>query len=100
LITPNDPTRETEYGEFAAVPEMSNAGLTQILEATPQQRPERIAEAVAALLAMPFGEKPLRTVVDHVGVGPEIERYNDVLDDVTRNVLGNFGIAEMLNLNA
>ncbi|NVK13894.1 MAG: SDR family NAD(P)-dependent oxidoreductase [Rhodobacteraceae bacterium] len=100
LITPNDPARETEYGEFAAVPDMSNAGLSQMLEATPQQRPERIAEAVAALLAMPFGEKPFRTVVDHVGVGPEIERYNDVLHDVTRRVLGNFGIAGMLELNA
>jgi NAD(P)-dependent dehydrogenase (short-subunit alcohol dehydrogenase family) len=100
FITPNDPDREAEYGEFAAVPEMSGAGLAQLLEATPQQRPERIAEAVAALLAMPFGEKPFRTVVDHVGVGPEIERYNDVLHDVTRNVLGNFGIAEMLDLNA
>lgn len=100
LITPNDPDREAQYGEFAAVPEMSNAGLAQLLEATPQQRPERIAEAVSALLAMPFGEKPLRTVVDHVGVGPEIERYNDVLHDVTRKVLSNFGIAEMLDLNA
>ena len=49
---------------------------------------------------MPFGEKPFRTVVDHVGVGPEIERYNDVLHDVTRNVLTNFGIEEMLDLNA
>jgi NAD(P)-dependent dehydrogenase (short-subunit alcohol dehydrogenase family) len=100
LITPNDPARETEYGKFAAVPDMSNAGLAQFLEATPQQRPERIAEAVAKLLAMPFGKKPFRTVVDHVGVGPEIIRYNDVLHDVTRNVLGNFGIAEMLDLNA
>ena len=49
---------------------------------------------------MPFGQKHFRTVVDHVGVGPEIERYNDVLHDVTRKVLTNFGIAQMLDLNA
>lgn len=100
LITPNDPEREAGYGEFAAVPAMSNAGLAGLLETTPMQRPERIAEAVVALLDMPFGEKPFRTVVDFVGVGPEIERYNDVLHDVTRKVLTNFGIEQMLDLNA
>ena len=100
LVAPNDAAREAEYGDFAAVPAMSNAGLAQMLEATPMQRPERIAETVVALLDMPFGQKPFRTVVDHVGVGPEIERYNDVLHDVTRSVLTNFGIAEMLDLNA
>ncbi|MHA7826159.1 MAG: SDR family NAD(P)-dependent oxidoreductase [Roseovarius sp.] len=100
LVTPNDAAREAEYGDFAAVPAMSNAGLAQMLEATPMQRPQRIAETVVALLDMPFGQKPFRTVVDHVGVGPEIERYNDVLHDVTRTVLTNFGIAEMLDLNA
>ncbi|MDU9006386.1 SDR family oxidoreductase [Sedimentitalea todarodis] len=100
LVAPNDVAREAEYGDFAAVPAMSNAGLAQMLEATPMQRPERIAETVVALLDMPFGQKPFRTVVDHVGVGPEIERYNDVLHDVTRTVLTNFGIAEMLDLNA
>jgi NAD(P)-dependent dehydrogenase (short-subunit alcohol dehydrogenase family) len=100
LVTPADAVREAEYGDFAAVPAMSNAGLAQMLEATPMQRPERIAETVVALLDMPFGEKPFRTVVDHVGVGPEIARYNDVLHDVTRNVLTSFGIEQMLDLNA
>ena len=33
-------------------------------------------------------------------VGPQIERYNDVLHDVTRTVFTNFGIAQMLDLNA
>lgn len=100
IVTPNDGAREVEYGEFAAVPAMSNAGLAEMLKATPEQRPERIAEAVVALLDMPFGEKPFRTVVDYVGVGTEIERYNEVLHDVTRNILTNFGIEQMLDLNA
>jgi hypothetical protein len=38
-------------------------------------------------------------VVDHVGVGPEIERYNEVLHNVTRKVLTGFGIEQMLDLN-
>jgi NAD(P)-dependent dehydrogenase (short-subunit alcohol dehydrogenase family) len=100
MVAPEDPQREAGYGEFAAAPAMSNAGLAEMLAATPLQRPERIAEAVVALLDKPFGQKPFRTVVDYVGVGPEIERYNDVLHDVTRNVMTNFGIEEMLSLNA
>ncbi|WP_209599116.1 SDR family NAD(P)-dependent oxidoreductase [Ruegeria sp. HKCCSP351] len=100
MVAPKDPDREVQYGEFAAVPAMSAAGLAQMLEATPDQRPERIAEAVVALLDKPFGQKPFRTVVDHVGVGPQIERYNNVLHDVTRNVMTSFGIEDMLKLNA
>lgn len=100
MVRPDDPTREAQYGDFAAVPAMSAQGLAQMLEATPDQRPERIAEAVISLLDMPFGQKPFRTVVDHTGVGLEIERYNTVLHDVTRTVLTNFGIQEMLHLNA
>lgn len=100
MITPKDPTREAEYGAFAAVPAMSAAGLARMLDATPLQRPERIAEAIVALLDKPFGQKPFRTVVDHVGVGPQIERYNGMLDDVTRNVMTHFGIEDMLKLNA
>ncbi|MCT4682579.1 MAG: SDR family oxidoreductase [Roseicyclus sp.] len=100
LVTPSDPDREAGYGDFAQVPAMSAAGLARMLDATPAQRPERIAEAVVALLDMPHGQKPFRTVVDHTGVGPEIERYNDVLHDVTRTVLTSFGIERMLDLNA
>ncbi|MEN8741824.1 MAG: SDR family oxidoreductase [Phaeobacter gallaeciensis] len=100
MVVSKDPEREAQYGEFAAVPAMSAAGLAQMLEATPDQRPERISEAVVALLDKPFGQKPFRTVVDHVGVGPQIERYNDVLHDVTRNVMTSFGIEDMLKLNA
>ncbi|MEQ9039018.1 MAG: SDR family NAD(P)-dependent oxidoreductase [Silicimonas sp.] len=100
MVAPDDPDREADYGEFAQVPAMSASVLAQMLDATPAQRPERIAEAVVSLLDLPFGQKPFRTVVDHTGVGPEIERYNDVLHDVTRTVLTNFGIERMLDLNA
>lgn len=100
MVAPKDPKREADYGDFAHVPGMSAAGLAQLLDATPAQRPERIAEAVLSLLDMPFGQKPFRTVVDHTGVGPQIERYNGVLHDVTRTVLTNFGIERMLDLNA
>lgn len=99
-VAPSDAEREAQYGEFAAVPGLSAQQLAQALDSTPLQRPERVAEAIVALLDVAFGEKPFRTVVDHVGVGPEIERYNQTLHDVTRNVMTSFGIEEMLSLNA
>lgn len=99
MVAPDDPEREVSYGDFAQVPALAAAGLAQMLDATPTQRPERIAEAVVALLDLPFGQKPFRTVVDHTGVGPEIEHYNEVLHDVTRRILTNFGIERMLDLN-
>ncbi len=100
MVAPNDPAREAEYGEFAAAPAQSADGLAEMLTATPDQRPERIAEAVVGLLERRFGQKPFRTVVDQFGVGPEIERYNDVLNDLTRNVMTSLGIEDMLKLNA
>lgn len=100
MVAPDDTDRAAQYGEFAQMPGMSAAGLAQMLEATPEQRPQRIAEAVVALLDMPFAKKPFRTVVDHTGVGPEVERYNGVLHEVTRVVMTNFGIEKMLDLNA
>ena len=100
MVTPRDPQREASYGDLAGQPAMAAAGLARMLDATPAQRPDRIAEAVVALLEMPFGKKPFRTVVDHTGVGPRIVRCNDLLHDVTRSVLADFGMARMLDLNA
>lgn len=100
MVVPDDPAREAAYGDFAAVPAASANGLAQLLDATPLQRPERVAEAVLALLEMPLGCKPFRTVVDHTGLGQDIESYNVALHDLTRTVLTRFGIAHMLDLNA
>lgn len=100
MVVPNDKAREVTYGDLAAIPAASAIGLKQMLAANPLQRPEQVAQKVVSLLDMPFGRKPFRTVVDHTGIGQEVERYNDVLHEVTRTVMTNFGIAQMLDLNA
>ena len=48
----------------------------------------------------PFAERPFHTVVDYIGVGSHIERYNDVLHGVTCTDKTNFGIEEMLKIDA
>ncbi|MBI1173429.1 hypothetical protein GC209_18745 [bacterium] len=99
MVTPNDPEREAGNRDFALVPTLSAVGLGQRLQAAPDQRLERIAAVLVALLDMPFGQKPFRPVVDHTGVGPRTESNNGILHDATRKVLTNFGIAQMLHLN-
>lgn len=37
--------------------------LQQARQSNPEQRPQKIADAVADLLDLPFGEKPFRTIV-------------------------------------
>ncbi len=99
MLVPSDPDREAAYGDLARAVEPALAGLQQALEATPDQRPERVVEAVVQLLAMPYGEKPFRTVVDAMGIGSLIERYNAELADVTRDVHSMFGTEAMLSMN-
>lgn len=69
------------------------------VESIPEQRPERVAEAVAALVDTPFGEKPFRTVVDFSGMKGVIENYNTMLGETTKAVYTANGLENLLTLN-
>jgi NAD(P)-dependent dehydrogenase (short-subunit alcohol dehydrogenase family) len=68
MLTPSDTERMNLYGEMASLPETSLNGYVAYLESIPEQRPERVAEAVVDLINTPFSEKPFRTVVDFSGL--------------------------------
>ncbi|HEX2897863.1 MAG TPA: short-chain dehydrogenase, partial [candidate division Zixibacteria bacterium] len=57
-----------------------------------------VADAVAKLIDTPAGQRPLRTVVDALGMGAPIEKINQVAEQVTSGIYGNFGIGGMLKL--
>ena len=99
LLRPSDTERAAAYGDMAHAPEAALAGFDQALEANPLQRPERVAEAVDKLLSMPFGKKPFRTVVDHMGMAEPVEQYNTVLSKVTHGIYSAFGQEQLLALN-
>lgn len=99
MITPSDSEREKQYGEMANLPEASINGYVAYVEAIPEQRPERVAEAVVALVNTPFGEKPFRTVVDFSGLKPAIENYNEVLNQTTKAIYTANGVDNLLTLN-
>jgi NAD(P)-dependent dehydrogenase (short-subunit alcohol dehydrogenase family) len=100
LLRPSDTARTQSYGPMAQAPEATLQGFEKMLQATPSQNPQHVADAVAALLAAPHGHRPFRTTVDSLGMGAGVEGYNRALDDLTRGVYANMGIDGMLAVKA
>ena len=99
MLTPSDTERMNLYGEMASLPETSLNGYVAYLESIPEQRPERVAEAVVDLINTPFSEKPFRTVVDFSGLKEPIEAYNKALEQTTKQIYTGNGITDLLRLN-
>jgi NAD(P)-dependent dehydrogenase (short-subunit alcohol dehydrogenase family) len=95
----DDDTRSQAYGDLVHVPQAGIEGLQQALQANPNQDPQKVADAIVELLAMPFGEKPFRTVVDYTFLKEPVEAYNTLLHDITRQLYTANGMGDMLNLN-
>ena len=99
MITPSDTERMKQFGEMACLPEAYMNGYVAYVESIPEQRPERVAEAVLNLVNTPFGEKPFRTVVDFSGLKAGIENYNKVLNETTKAIYTANGVDNLLTLN-
>jgi NADP-dependent 3-hydroxy acid dehydrogenase YdfG len=99
MITPSDTERMNQYGEMASLPDASIKGYVGYVESIPEQRPERVAEAVLKIINTPFSEKPFRTVVDFSGLKKPIENYNKVLNETTKAIYTANGVANLLTLN-
>jgi len=100
MLRPNDPERAATYGDMAQVPEAALKGYVEFLNTIPAQRPQLVADAVVALLELPFGKKPFRTVVDQSGLKQPVEGYNQQYQELTQGIFIAFGWGDMLSLNA
>jgi NAD(P)-dependent dehydrogenase (short-subunit alcohol dehydrogenase family) len=98
LLRPSDSARSESYGAMAQAPEATLQGFEKMLAATPAQNPQRVADAIAELLAMPQGARPFRTTVDSLGMGAGVDDYNRALADLTRGIYTNMGIDKMLTV--
>ena len=98
LIMPSDSSRNEAYGEFMNVPKAMFEGFEEALANNPAQDPQIVADAVSNILKKPYGEKPFRTTVDHMGMGDAISGYNQKLDEVTHGIYSAFQIDGMLSL--
>jgi hypothetical protein len=50
------------------------------------------------LIELPPGKRPFRTVVDNLGMGDGVSRYNEHLHELTRGIYTNFGTSDMLTV--
>jgi NAD(P)-dependent dehydrogenase (short-subunit alcohol dehydrogenase family) len=96
LMHPSDPARNASYGLMADAPAQTLKHFESVLAATPEQNPQRVADAIAALIASPRGERPLRTTVDALGMGAAVNGYNDALAGLTAGLYKNFGMDHLL----
>jgi NAD(P)-dependent dehydrogenase (short-subunit alcohol dehydrogenase family) len=96
LMKPSDPARNASYGPMADAPAQTLAHFESVLAATPAQNPQRVADAIAKLIATPRGERPLRTTVDALGMGAAVNGYNDALAGLTAGLYKNFGMDHLL----
>ena len=100
LVKPSDGSRQESYGEFMNVPNAMFAGFEQALANNPEQKPQKVADAITALITQPHGKRPLRTVVDHMGMGEHIKRYNTQLHELTHGIYSAFGIDHMIKIKS
>ncbi|MDQ0640306.1 NAD(P)-dependent dehydrogenase (short-subunit alcohol dehydrogenase family) [Pedobacter sp. W3I1] len=98
LMRPGDPSRLESYGDVAQLPEGFFNGFQKAFAANPAQNPQLVADAVLSLIAMPYGKRPFRTVVDKMGLAEHLIPYNEHLEKITQSIYSIFGIGHLLEV--
>ncbi len=98
LMHPSDNTRAESYGEFTNAPAAQMEAFGPHLEGENAPDPQWVADAVLKLVETPKGERPFRTVVDGLGMGEAIEKYNQAAEETTQSILSAFGMSDLLEL--
>jgi NAD(P)-dependent dehydrogenase (short-subunit alcohol dehydrogenase family) len=88
VITPDDTERLASYGEIGKTFDTIAAGM-----ASSAGRAEEVAEAIAALVATPAGQRPLRTVVPS---DSPVVAINESAAPIQRATLEAFGLGAFL----
>ena len=98
LIFPSDKSRDEEYGDMVHAPKQAFDNFEGALAQNPAQDPQLVADAIGNLVSTPAGQRPVRTVVDKMGMGDHIAPYNKQLDGIHEGIFGAFGMGDMLKL--
>jgi hypothetical protein len=97
-MRPSDQSRKSEYAELEEFPEKNQKGYEDALALNPAQNPQNVADAILELVDIPAGKRPVRTVVDNMGMGPHIKTYNEQFEQLMSVIYTNFGMVNMLKL--
>jgi NAD(P)-dependent dehydrogenase (short-subunit alcohol dehydrogenase family) len=100
LMLPSDNSRDESYGDFMKVPGYAATGFEEALKNTPEQNPQKVADAIAMLIDKPVSERPFRTIVDFMGWRDGIQVYNDQFEQLTKGIYQAFNMEGMLKVKA
>ena len=98
LMKPSDDTQNESFGEMIDAPQQAFENFEGALASNPAQDPQNVADAIATLIDTPAGARPMRTVVDKMGMGDHIEPYNNQLAQIHEGLFNAFGMGDMLKL--
>jgi hypothetical protein len=99
LMVPSDNTRNESYGDFMNVPEMMLSGFLETLKNTPEQDPQKIADAISLLIDTPAENRPFRTIVDYMPWRDGIQTYNEQFEGLTHGIYEAFQMEGMLKVS-
>ena len=100
LIAPSDPTREKFYEDIHPTPEEMGQAFTETFANNPDQNPQDVADALLKLIQTEPAKRPLRTVVDKLGMGTAVGPYNTTHQSMTEGVFTAFGLNHFRQLNS
>ena len=94
---PADAERAASYGPLAEMPGKFFGSFAASLKAPDAPDPQRIADAIAALIEAPAGTRPLRTAVDYF-TGDGQRAIAETSTKVQEQVFTAFGLRELLSV--
>lgn len=100
LFSASDGSGNDGYGDLNNAMDMAFQGFRELVANTPEQKPQKVADAIAKLIKTPAGQRPMRTIVDFTGIKPNVQPYNELLSNINEKVYANFGMSEMLQLKS
>jgi len=95
LLQPSDQSTSEGYGEMAEMPKQLFDSFEKALAENPEQNPQNVADAIKELLETAHGKRAVRTIVDKMGMGSQLESYNQQLNQIHDGILDSFGMGEM-----
>lgn len=98
LMRPSDHSQNESLGGLVQAPDQMFEAFEGALAGNPEQNPQLVADAIAGLIQTPAGERPMRTVVDKMGMGTHIDPYNTQLSNIHQGIYTAFGMGDMLTL--
>lgn len=98
LMKPSDTSQNESYGDMIHAPQQAFESFEGALAQNPAQNPQSVADAIANLISTPAGSRPMRTVVDKMGMGDHIDPYNNQLAQIHEGLFNAFGMGDMLKL--